>query len=620
MTHFSHFFLYFCILYNIQLMVLGRKREKKVKREKVKLTKASYLQAKNFLSFLKPYSVVYFIGFIFLFLSSAVSISLPYFLGEILGINREDIPKDWSIGDMNNIYGILVIIAIILPAQAVFSFFRIYTFSYVTQNTLKDIRQKAFEKLITAPLSYFDSSKTGETISKIANDTEKIQEVLTTTLAEFIRQSLVVIVGIGFIFTLSWKLSLIMLAVIPIAAITAMIFGKFIKKLSKLTQDETAKSNNILEEALVGIKSLKAYTNEFLELKKYEIAVDNVKGLALKTALWRGLFVGFILTIMLGAIVFIIWMGIELIEDKTEFFKFILYTVMLGTSIGSLPDQYAKIQKAIGATESVMEIIQHETEYINTSLPTPREKIFDGNIELNNISFSYPSRKEIKVINNLNLSIKAGEKLALVGSSGSGKSTIASLLLHFYQADQGSIKFDGKSSKDFPVNILRSQMAFVPQEVILLGGTIEENIKYGNPNASEKEVREAAEKANALLFIEEFPDKFNTIVGDRGIQLSGGQRQRIAIARAILKDPIILILDEATSALDSESELAVQDALNKLMQNRTSLVIAHRLSTIKNANKIIVLDKGRIVEEGTHEELLTKENGTYKKLNNIQFA
>ena len=601
-------------------MVLGRKREKKVKREKVKLTKASYMQAKNFLSFLKPYSGVYFIGFIFLFLSSAVSISLPYFLGEILGINREDIPNEWSIGDMNNIYGILVIIAIILPAQAVFSFFRIYTFSYVTQNTLKDIRQKAFEKLITAPLSYFDSSKTGETISKIANDTEKIQEVLTTTLAEFIRQSLVVIVGIGFIFTLSWKLSLIMLAVIPIAAITAMIFGKFIKKLSKLTQDETAKSNNILEEALVGIKSLKAYTNEFLELKKYEIAVDSVKELALKTALWRGLFVGFILTIMLGAIVFIIWMGIELIEDKTEFFKFILYTVMLGTSIGSLPDQYAKIQKAIGATESVMEIIQHETEYINTSLPTPREKIFDGNVELNNISFSYPSRKEIKVINNLNLSIKAGEKLALVGASGSGKSTIASLLLHFYKADQGSIKFDGKSSEDFPVNILRSQMAFVPQEVILLGGTIEENIKYGNPSASAKEVREAAEKANALSFIEEFPDKFHTIVGDRGIQLSGGQRQRIAIARAILKDPIILILDEATSALDSESELAVQDALNKLMQNRTSLVIAHRLSTIKNANKIIVLDKGRIAEEGTHEELLAKENGTYKKLNNIQFA
>jgi len=430
----------------------------------------------------------------------------------------------------------------------------------------------------------------------------------------------VVIVGIGFIFTLSWKLSLIMLAVVPIAAITAMIFGKFIKKLSKLTQDETAKSNNILEEALVGIKSLKAYTNEFLELKKYEIAVDNVKELALKTALWRGLFVGFILTIMLGAIVFIIWMGIELIEDKTEFFKFILYTVMLGTSIGSLPDQYAKIQKAIGATESVMEIIQHETEYINTSLPAPREKIFDGNVELNNISFSYPSRKEIKVINNLNLSIKAGEKLALVGASGSGKSTIASLLLHFYKADQGSIKFDGKSSEDFPVNILRSQMAFVPQEVILLGGTIEENIKYGNPSASAKEVREAAEKANALSFIEEFPDKFHTIVGDRGIQLSGGQRQRIAIARAILKDPIILILDEATSALDSESELAVQDALNKLMQNRTSLVIAHRLSTIKNANKIIVLDKGRIAEEGTHEELLAKENGTYKKLNNIQFA
>jgi ABC-type multidrug transport system fused ATPase/permease subunit len=598
-------------------MAIGRKKEKK---EKIKLTKESFAQAKNFLSFLKPYSGVYFIGFIFLFLSSAVSISLPYFLGEILGVNREDIPKEWSVGDMDNIYGILVIIAIILPSQAVFSFFRIYTFSFVTQNTLKDIRYKAFEKLITAPLSYFDTSKTGETISKIANDTEQIQEVLTTTLAEFIRQTLVVIIGIGFIFTLSWKLSLIMLAVIPIAAITAMIFGKFIKKLSKLTQDETAKSNNILEEALVGIKSLKAYTNEFIELKKYDLSIGNVKELALKTALWRGLFVGFILTIMLGAIVFIIWMGIELIEDKTEFFKFILYTVMLGTSIGSLPDQYAKIQKAIGATESVMNIIQHETEDINTSQPVSRDKVFNGNIELQNISFSYPSRKEMKIIDNLNLSIKAGEKIALVGSSGSGKSTIASLLLHFYKADEGSIKFDGKSSHDFPINVLRSQMAFVPQEVILLGGTIEENIRYGKPDASDEEVQQAAKKANALTFIESFPDKFQTIVGDRGIQLSGGQRQRIAIARAILKDPVILILDEATSALDSESELAVQDALNKLMENRTSLVIAHRLSTIKNANNIVVLDKGCIVEEGTHEELIEKQGGTYKKLNNIQFA
>jgi len=218
------------------------------------------------------------------------------------------------------------------------------------------------------------------------------------------------------------------------------------------------------------------------------------------------------------------------------------------------------------------------------------------------------------------LSIKAGEQVALVGSSGSGKSTIASLLLQFYKLDDGIIEFDGKPSTDFAVNELRSQMAFVPQEVILLGGTIEENIRYGKPNASNEEIRDAAEKANALKFIEEFPDKFETIVGDRGIQLSGGQRQRIAIARAILKDPVILILDEATSALDTESEQAVQDALNKLMKDRTSLIIAHRLSTIKNANSIIVLDKGRIVEEGTHEELLEKVDGAYKKLNNLQFT
>lgn len=605
-------------------MAFGRKRGKEGKSEKVKLTKDSYKQAKNFLSFVSPYAAIYFIGFIFLLLSSGVSASLPVFLGQILGADSSEFSTNWEFGSTDNIYGVLTLLAVILPLQAVFSFFRIITFHYVTHNSLKDMRQKAFEVLIKSPMAYFDSSKTGETISRISNDTEQIQETLTTTVAEFFRQFLIVIVGIVFIFKISPKLVLIMLAVIPIAAITAMLFGKFIKKISKSAQNETAKSNNILEEALVGIKSLKAYANEFIELKKYSIAVSNVKRYNMKAAVWRGMFVAFILTIMVGAIVFIIWQGIEMVQtgdiQEKQFFQFILFTVMLGTSIGSLPDLFAKIQKSIGATEHLMTIIQQETEEIDTSTPVSTQKFLNGDIELNNLQFAYPSRKEVQILNGLNLKIKAGEQIALVGSSGSGKSTIASLLLQFYKLDGGTISFDGKNASEYAINELRSQMAFVPQEVILLGGTIEENIKYGKPNASHEEVIEASNKANALEFINGFPDGFETIVGDRGIQLSGGQRQRIAIARAILRDPAILILDEATSALDSESEVAVQDALNKLMKGRTSVVIAHRLSTIKNADSIVVMDQGKIVEQGTHDELVAIENGVYRNLSQLQFS
>jgi len=605
-------------------MAFGRNKEKKGKKEKIKLSKNSYKQAKNFLSFVKPYSGVYFIGFVFLLLSSGVSISLPILLGQILGADASQMTGEWEIGNMDNIYGVLTILAIILPAQAIFSFFRVITFHYVTHNSIKDMRQKAFEVLIKSPLSFFDSSKTGETISRISNDTEQIQETLTTTVAEFFRQLLIVLVGVVFIFRVSPKLVLIMLGVLPVAAITAIIFGRFIKKISGLAQDETAKSNHILEEALVGIKSLKAYTNEFIELKKYSLAVSNVKQFNMKAAMWRAVFIAFILTIMLGAIVFIIWQGIELIKTgeipRQGFFQFILFTVMIGTSMGSLPDLFAKIQKSIGATESLMTIIQQETEDIDTSKPVSNHKTLRGEIELNNLDFAYPSRKEVQILNKLNLKITAGEQIALVGASGSGKSTIASLLLQFYKLDGGSIKFDGKQASEYAINDLRSQMAFVPQEVILLGGSIEENIRYGKPNASDTEVQDAAKKANAFDFIDSFPNGFKTVVGDRGIQLSGGQRQRIAIARAILRDPAILILDEATSALDSESEVAVQDALNKLMTGRTSVVIAHRLSTIKNANSIVVMDNGAIAEKGTHDELAVKENGIYKKLSEIQFS
>jgi ABC-type multidrug transport system fused ATPase/permease subunit len=589
------------------------------KRPKVDLKKA-----KSFLSYLKPYYPQYALGFVFLVGTSLISVAMPMLIAKLLGSDyASNVPFEFELGATDTVYGVLITLAILMPALAIFSFFRVYLFSLVTQGTLRDLRLAAFTHLVSSPISFFDKNKVGELTSRIATDTNMIEETLTTSIAEFIRQLIVVSFSVVIIFIYSTKLALIMLSVIPVVAIVAMIFGKYIKKLSRAAQDEAAKSNSVVEEALMGIKNLKAYTNEFFEINAYKKTVDEIKQLSMKSALWRGLFIAFIMVVMFGAIVFIMWQGIEQVKsgdlEQAHFFQFLFLTVMLGTSIGSIPDLFSKIQKSLGATENLMNMMQETLEPVITSQPVISQHPLKGDIELKNVSFHYETRQNVVVLNKINLSIKQGETVALVGSSGSGKSTIASLLLGFYQATEGSILFDGKEKSTYDLSELRSNIAYVPQDVLLFGGTIEENIRYGKPTASKEEVIEAAKKANAHNFVNGFPEGYETLVGDRGIQLSGGQKQRIAIARAVLKNPSILILDEATSALDSESEQLVQEALDNLMQNRTSVVIAHRLSTIKNANQILVLQNGEIVEKGTHQELSQKESGVYRRLSELQF-
>ncbi len=589
------------------------------KRPKVDLKKA-----KSFLSFIKPYSSYYALGFMFLVGTSLISVAMPMLIAKLLGSDYgSNVPFEFDLGATDSVYGVLITLAILMPLLAIFSFFRVYLFSLVTQGTLRDLRLAAFTHLVSSPISFFDKNKVGELTSRIATDTNMIEETLTTSIAEFIRQLIVVSFSVVIIFIYSTKLALIMLSVIPVVAIVAMVFGKYIKKLSRSAQDEAAKSNSVVEEALMGIKNLKAYTNEFFEISSYKKTVDEIRKLSMKSALWRGLFIAFIMVVMFGAIVFIIWQGIEQVKSgeisQSHFFQFLFLTVMLGTSIGSIPDLYSKIQKSLGATENLMSMMQEKLEAVSTNHSVIAEQALKGNIELKNVSFHYETRQNVQVLNKVNLCINQGETVALVGSSGSGKSTLASLLLGFYEVTEGSILFDGKDKNTYNLSELRSNIAYVPQEVILFGGTIEENIRYGKPNASNEEVIDAAKKANAHNFVDGFPEGYQTLVGDRGIQLSGGQKQRIAIARAVLKNPSILILDEATSALDSESEQLVQEALDNLMKNRTSVVIAHRLSTIKNANQILVLQNGEIVEKGTHHELAQKENGVYRKLSELQF-
>ncbi len=603
-------------------------RPKKSKKEKIKLSKESIAKAKGIFAYLKPYRASFAVGWIFLVLSSSAGLFFPYLLGQLLGgsdtSNSEILSNQEFASQINleNINTVAILLVILLIAQSVFSYFRVVIFTRVTENALRDIRKTAFERLIHMPMDFFNQNKVGELTSRLSADINLVQETMRTTIAELFRQLIIVIGSIVFIALISWKLVLIMLCTVPVVAIFAVVFGRFIKKLSKQAQDSAAESNTIIEENLMGISNVKAFTNEVFAMMKYAKTIKSIRDLNVKSGNWRGLFVSFIITCLFGAIVFVIWQGLHMTEgpnatlSRGDFNSFVMFTVFLGASIGSLPDLYASFQKAIGATENLMEIIEERTETeILDGKATP---LIAGKVAFKDVNFAYPQRKDIQVMNALSLHANPGETIALVGSSGAGKSTVASLLLNYYTINSGEILFDDHNIESIDVKHLRSHIAIVPQEVILFGGSIEDNIAFGRQDATKEEVKEAARQANALEFIESFPDGMATEVGDRGIQLSGGQKQRIAIARALLKNPTILILDEATSALDSESEKAVQEALDKLMEGRTSFVIAHRLSTIRKADKILVLENGSVVEAGTHEELSSIENGVYANLSQLQ--
>ncbi|MFH6991406.1 ABC transporter ATP-binding protein [Flavobacterium sp. FlaQc-48] len=583
---------------------------------KSKITATSLNKATIIFKYAGKHQWKFYVGLVFLLLTGATALAFPKLMGMLI-----DCVKNKNNDQANQIaLGLIVILFL----QSFCSFFRLSLFVNFTENTLANLRLSLYTNLVKLPMTFFSQKRVGELNSRISADITQIQDTLTSTIAEFLRQFILIIGGVILLATESFKLTLLMLAVVPLVAVAAVIFGRFIRKYSKQVQDQVAESQVIVEETMQGISIVKAFANEWYEVARYKGKISEVVKLAIKGGKYRGYFASFIIFCLFGAIVAVVWYGVRLSiageMSVGQLISFVLYSTFVGASFGGIAELYAQIQKAIGATERVFELLEETPEKISAAQHTgPLEKI-KGNVSFKNVAFSYPSRKEIQVLKDVNFTAEFGQKIAIVGPSGAGKSTISSLLLRFYDIESGEITVDGKNIYDYDLENLRGNMSIVPQDVILFGGTIKENIAYGKPDATDEEIMLAAKQANALNFVEGFPEKFETVVGERGVKLSGGQRQRIAIARALLKNPSILILDEATSSLDSESEKLVQEALEVLMEGRTSIIIAHRLSTIRNADKILVLDHGKITEEGTHQELINLENGTYKNLSNLQFS
>lgn len=565
--------------------------------------------------YILPYKWILIVGMIFLVLSTFTSLAFPKLVGSIV-----EVIEGKSKYTINQISGFLIFV---LVFQSIFSFFRIFLFTRVSERAMADLRRDTYSKIITLPIGFLEQRRVGELTSRVTSDVSQLEGVLSFTIAEFFRQVATLFVGIAIISYTSWKLTLFMMGTFPILVIAAMFFGRYIRRLSKKAQDELAAANVIVEETLQSVNVVKAFTNEHLEVNRYETALGRVVKLALHAATFRGGFVSFIIFGISGGIVGVIWFGAGLVQSGdmslSDLFTFILYTTFIGASIGGMGDLYAQINKTVGASERIFELLEETSEVSVEDSAKTSAVHMAGNISYQNVQFSYPSRADLPVLKGISFHVKAGEKIALVGYSGAGKSTIIQLLMRFYDHQSGEILIDGKPINTYGISELRKNIAIVPQEVMLFGGTIYENIAYGKPSATREEILEAATKAYATEFIDTFPEKFETVVGERGIKLSGGQRQRIAIARAILKNPKILVLDEATSSLDAESEKLVQIALNDLMKNRTTIVIAHRLATIRMVDSIYVIKEGQIAESGTHQELSLLDNGLYASLIKLQF-
>ena len=575
---------------------------------KVKVSRESLGQMFSLYTYLRPYRSRLSVGLFMLIASTLLGLFFPLLAGVMINSKSHD-----------EAFNTALLMVGILFAQGVMSYFQSFLFNTVGEYGLSDLRKRLFNHLTEMPMTFFNQRQVGELTSRMFADLTQLQDAFVMAVPQFLRQSIIMLGSLGMMFYISPRLTGVMLSCFPPTIIGAILIGRLVGKRSRTTQDELALAANVVSEAFQGIANVKAFCNEVFEQKRYEARITEFLKSIRHGALVRALLVAFIIFAIFSAITVVLWYGTEqLLDGKLKsgnLLQFTFYTIFIGGSIGSFADLYSNLQRSIGATQRVRELLGEPAEPLETVTRTAR---FRGDVRFDHVTFFYPSRPEVQVLKGLNFSVEAGKIVALVGPSGAGKSTIASLLLRFYDPQQGRILFDGRPAHDYGLHELRSQMALVPQEVLLFGGTIAENIAYGKPGASQGEIESAARRANAHEFIAGFPEGYATLVGERGVKVSGGQRQRIAIARALLKDPSILILDEATSALDAESERLVQQALEELMKGRTCFVIAHRLSTIRNADTIVMLRDGAVRESGAHDELMLIPDGAYRRMVELQ--
>jgi ABC transporter fused permease/ATP-binding protein len=514
-----------------------------------------------------------------------------------------------------------ILLVLLFLVQSAFAMLRTWLFTASGERIVANLRVDLFEAIVGQDIEFFDHRRTGELTNRLSVDTAVLQNTVTVNLATGLRSGLGAVGGLAFLLWMSPRMTFVAMAVVPVGAVAATYFGRVMRGLSRKVQDALAESNVVAEETIAGILTVRSFARESHEVGRYAEAVDRSYRLAAKRALAIGGFRGFITFVGYGAVALVVWYGGRqvLSGDLTlgELTAFLLYTGIVAVSISTLAGLYAEFMRAVGSSQRIFELLDRQGG-LEMGGGEPVGEV-TGTLRFEGVDFSYPARFDVAVLRGFELAVEPGEVVALVGPSGAGKSTVASLIPRFYDPTGGRITLDGIDLQRFDPRSLRRKIGAVMQEPVLFAESIADNIRYGRPDASDEEVLQAARDANAATFIEEFPDGYETLVGERGVRLSGGQKQRVAIARAVLKDPRVLILDEATSALDAESEHLVHEALDRLMEGRTTVVIAHRLSTVRNADRVVVLDQGVVVESGTHTDLMSA-GGLYRRLVERQFS
>lgn len=552
-------------------------------------------------------------GLFFLAVSSIAGLVYPQFVRWL--VDNVLTAKDYTL--LNQVVlGLFVALSVSMIAGNV----RYYLFTISGERIVLKLREQLYRSILKQEVAFFDYNRTGELMSRLSSDSATLQNTVSVNISQGLRNLAQVLGGFVFMFYTSWKLSAALLIIIPPVAGMAYFFGRRIRGLSKEFQATLADSAIVAEETISGLRTVKSFVQENNEVNRYEGALTSALKIARQRIRVIAEFMTLAMVLGVTAICFVLWFGgREVISGSLtsgELVQFLLYLFVVAIGVGSLGSLWGDLMAGVGASQRIFEIIEREPAFPDTGRILQSVR---GEVEFSHVRFSYPTRADVDVLTNLSFKISAGQVIALVGMSGGGKTTIASLIPRFYDPTSGSILFDGEPITELKASWLREQIGIVSQEPVLISSTIEENIRYGNPQATDAEVLDAAKSANTLEFINKFPEGFKTRVGERGIQLSGGQKQRVAIARALLKNPKLLILDEATSNLDTASEHLVQDALKILMKGRTTIIIAHRLATVKDADSIFVISNGRILQTGRHEDLAADKDGLYFKLLQRQF-